>query len=164
MFAVFLGRYALIRPGASFLGSIWSENSAAHRLEVRDATFDKRVMEFAISIPDREFRSPDGISRWVLRAAMQGLLPDEVRLNRRLGMQAADVGDRLVASAAEVERTLDQLEASPLPGRYLDLARMRRVWDTLKQGVGPDTTHSAVTILTRGIMAGLHLIDRERMS
>ena len=37
------------------IGSIWSANSAAHGLDVRDATFDKRVMEFALAIPDREY-------------------------------------------------------------------------------------------------------------
>jgi asparagine synthase (glutamine-hydrolysing) len=159
-----LHRFGIIRPGASIIGSIWAANSAAHALDVRDATFDKRVMEFALSIPDREYRGPDGTDRWILRAAMKDMLPEVVRLNRRLGMQAADVGHRLLASAAEVDRTLQELELSAMAQSYLDLARMRRGWETLKQGVGPETTHASITILTRGMMAGLHLVDRERIT
>ena len=108
--------------------------------------------------------APDGTDRWVLRAAMQGLLPDDVRLNRRLGMQAADVGQRLIDSSAEVDRTLSELEASQLVSMYLDVPRLNRAWESLKQEIGPQTTHATVTILTRGIMAGLHLLDRERAS
>ena len=155
-------RWGIIRPGASPVGSIWSESSAAHGLDVRDATYDKRVMEFALAIPDREYMSPDGMDRWVLREAMRGLLPDSVRLNRKLGLQAADVGSRLLDSAAEVDQTLEQLESSLFVQQYLDTARMRRVWQALQQQVGPQTTHATVTILMRGMMAGLHLLDRER--
>jgi asparagine synthase (glutamine-hydrolysing) len=155
-------RFAVIRPGASTIGSVWAETSAAHGLDVRDATYDKRVMVFALSIPDREYTGPDGTDRWVLRAAMKGLLPEEVRLNRRLGMQAADVGQRLVASAGEVDRTLVDLEGSELVRKYIDVARLRRVWEALKLNIGPHTTHATITILTRGMMTGLHLLDREK--
>ena len=33
-------RYAIIKPGSSFVGAIWAENSGAHGLDVRDPTFD----------------------------------------------------------------------------------------------------------------------------
>jgi asparagine synthase (glutamine-hydrolysing) len=154
-------RFAIIRPGASYFGSVWSENSAAYGVDIRDATYDRRVMEFTLSIPEREFRDSSGMDRRMLRLAMQGLLPDEVRLNRRRGMQAADLGYRLLASAAEVESTFAELDRSELAHRYLDLQRMRGVWQLLQRGVDYISTHDAVTILTRGLMAGLHLAARE---
>jgi asparagine synthase (glutamine-hydrolysing) len=157
-------RYAIIRPGASLIGSMWAENSGALGFDVRDPTLDKRVMEFSIAIPDREFRGPDGMDRWMIRAAMQGLLPDDVRLNRRLGRQAADVGHRLIETAAEVEATLAELEGSELARKYLNLGHVRRVWERLQREIGPDTTHATITILSRGIMTGLHLVGRERMA
>ena len=157
-------RYSIIKPGESFLGSIWAENSAAHHMEIRDPTFDKRVMEFALAIPDREFSGPDGYDRWIIRAAMQGIMPDEVRLNRRRGRQAGDLGQRLVDSAAEVEGALREIERSKLAPEYLSLDRMREVWQALQHEVNSRTTHHAVTILTRGIMAGLHLAGLEKKS
>ena len=47
--------------------------------------------------------------------------------------------------------------------RYLDLERMRRAWQLLQRGVDTISTHDAVTILTRGLMAGLHLAAREAL-
>jgi asparagine synthase (glutamine-hydrolysing) len=150
-------RYAIIRPGASFVGSIWAEKGAAYGLDIRDATLDKRVVEFVIATPDREFVGPDGYNRWLIRAAMQGLLPDEVRLNRRHGLQAADIGHRLVASAPEVEQALTEIEGSELARQYLALQRMREVWTLIQRQIDYDSTHQAMTILTRGILAGLFL-------
>jgi asparagine synthase (glutamine-hydrolysing) len=154
-------RYAIIKPGESILGSIWAENGAAFGMEVRDPTFDKRVMEFALAIPDREFSGPEGYDRWIIRAAMQGIVPDEVRLNRRRGRQAADLGWRLLGSADEVEQAFRDLQASSLAREHLSLERMRRAWDALHTEVNQRTTHEAVTILTRGIMAGLYLAGLE---
>lgn len=157
-------RLAIIRPGASYFGSIWSENSAAYGVDIRDATYDRRVMEFTFSIPESEFRDASGMDRRILRLAMQGLLPDEVRLNRRRGMQAADIGYRLLASAPEVEDVFSELDRSEAVHAYLDLERMRRAWQLLRQGVDHVSTHDAVTVLTRGLMAGLHLVARESLA
>ena len=157
-------RYATILPGRSFLGSIWAENGAAHGLDVRDATFDKRVMEFTVSVPDREYAGPGEMERWLIRSAMEGLMPDEVRLSRRRGRQAADLGQRLIQSAVEVEAALCELESSQLAAERLSLERMRQVWQSLQNGVNARNSQLAVTILTRGIMAGLYLVGLERAS
>jgi asparagine synthase (glutamine-hydrolysing) len=157
-------RYGMILPGASSLGAMWAENSAAHDLDIRDPTYDKRVMEFAISIPDHEYTGAGGMDRWIIRAAMRGMMPDEVRLNRRMGMQAADLGHRLIHSAAEVERTLDDLASSESACKYIDLEGMRRLWASLKNYIGPETAQRSIMILTRGMMTGLHLAGREMSS
>jgi asparagine synthase (glutamine-hydrolysing) len=157
-------RYAILKPGQSFLGSIWAENSAAHGLDVRDPTVDKRVMEFTLSIPDREFSGPDGFDRWIIRAAMKDIMPDGIRLNRRRGRQAADLGQRLVDSSEEVDEALQELDASPMAREHLSLVRMQEVWRSLRQRATSQNTHQAVTILARGIMAGLYLADLERES
>lgn len=39
----------------------------------------------------------------------------------------------------------------------LDVGRMRAVWTSLQEEVNIETTHRAVTILLRGLMAGLFL-------
>lgn len=155
-------RYSVIKPGASFLGSIWAENSAAYHMEMRDPTLDKRVLEFMLAIPDSEFTGPDGTDRWIMRAAMQGLLPDDVRLNPRRGGQASDLAQRLLDSASEVESTLTELEGSDLAQQYLSLKRMRGVWEDIQKNIDQRNTHQAISILTRGIMAGLYLTDLEK--
>ena len=150
-------RHAIIKPGKSFLGCIYAENGAAHGLEIRDPTLDRRVTEFTLSIPDREFTGPDGSDRWIMRSVMQDIMPDEVRLNRRRGRQAADLGQRLIDSAAEVEDAFHEIEGSAMAKAHLSLARMHEAWRSIRQEINQRTTHQAVTILTRGLMAGLYL-------
>ena len=97
----------------------------------------------------------------MMRAAMAGLLPDEVRLNRKRGRQSADLAGRLRASADEVEAALAAVDTAPA-NAYVDVAKMRRAWADVQREATALTTHRAGTILLRGLMAGLFL-NRESM-
>ncbi|NOZ05057.1 MAG: asparagine synthetase B [Chloroflexi bacterium] len=153
-------RFAIIQPGRSLLGSLWAMNGAAFGLEVRDPTLDKRVLAYTLAVPDAVFTGQNGLDRWLIREAMVGLLPDEVRLNQRRGRQAADLGERLLRTAPEMDEALAELAASERVTRYLDVERMRAAWSNLQAEVNTETTHRAVTILLRGLMAGLFLAGR----
>jgi asparagine synthase (glutamine-hydrolysing) len=85
---------------------------------------------------------------------MQDRLPDEVRLNRRRGRQAGDLVPRLRACASEVEVALDELGRGPA-AIYVDVPYMREVWQMIQTQDTPEAFHKTVTVLTRGIMAGL---------
>src|SRR4029077_3784141 len=56
-------------------------NSMAHSREVRLPFLDRRVAEFALSLP-AEFLYRDGLTKSVLRNAVRGIVPDAV-LDRR---------------------------------------------------------------------------------
>jgi asparagine synthase (glutamine-hydrolysing) len=149
-------RYAIIQPGAGRVGDLWAQQGAAAGLEVRDPTLDKRVMAYTIAVPDPMFDSPDGGDRWMMRAAMVGLLPDEVRLNRKRGRQSADLAGRLRASRDEVEAALAAVDTAPA-NAYVDVAKMRRAWAGVQREANALTTHRAGSILLRGLLAGLFL-------
>jgi asparagine synthase (glutamine-hydrolysing) len=138
-------------------GASWAERGAAYDVEVRDPTRDKRLVEFCLAIPDEQYRV-NGQDRALIRRAMKGLLPDEVRLNTRRGMQAADLGHRLLAERPQVQAVLAQLGESKLAREVLDLPKMNRVWQALQQQVNARTTEESMTILTRGMMAGMFLL------
>lgn len=148
-------RHTFINPGKIMVGALHAEMGAAAGLEIRDPTADARVLAFTYSVPDRIFINPEsGQDRWLIREAMKGRLPEEVRLNRRFGRQAADRVQRLRACAGEVDAVLDELAAGPA-ARYVDVAYMRRVWHNVLSEDTFDTYLKSGTILTRGIMAGL---------
>ncbi|MBF0227728.1 MAG: asparagine synthetase B [Desulfobacterales bacterium] len=148
-------RFAFIHPGRSLIGSLWAENSAAYGLEILDPTSDVRVMTFTLSVPDSIFMdSRTGLDRWLIREAMKNYLPDEVRLNRKRGRQAADLVPRLRKCAAEVEAVLEELEKG-IASFYLNIPYMRKVWQMIQTQDTPEAFHKSITILTRGIMAGL---------
>ena len=148
-------RYRILQPARSTVGAIYAELGAAYGLEIRDPTADVRVIQFALSVPDEIFIDPDnGTNRWLIREAMKGRLPEEVRLNRRRGRQAADIVPRLRASAGEVEDALAELEDGH-SATYLDVAYMREVWEQVKAKDSPDARRKAATVLLRGIGTGL---------
>lgn len=114
-------------------------------------------MEFCLAIPDEQYRL-NGHDRWLIRRAMKGLLPDEVRLNTRRGLQAADLGYRLLAELPQVQAMLARLEQCELAREVLDLPKMNGVLQALQKEVNATTTQQCITILTRGMMAGRFLL------
>lgn len=57
----------------------WEDrNSMAHSIESRIPFLDYRLVEFVLGLPD-EFKLSGGVTKRVLRAAMQGILVDPVR-------------------------------------------------------------------------------------
>ena len=144
-----------LMPGRSLVGALWAEMGAAWGLDVRDPTQDARLLAFSFSVPDPIFRDPTtGCDRWLIRAAMEGRLPDEVRLNQRRGRQAGDLVPRLRADANAVETALDELARGPAAA-YVDVPYMRQTWQLIQTHDTREAHSKAVTILTRGIGAGL---------
>jgi len=89
---------------------------------------------------------------------MQGYLPDSVRLNTRRGLQAADIGQRVLSNRSEMARALERLEDHDLAREVLDLTRMAGVMASLEGGLTAQNTVDCGTILLRGLMAGLFLL------
>jgi len=65
-------------------------NSMAHSVETRHPFLDYRLVEFAVSCPP-DLKLRDGWSKWILRDAMKGILPEKIRLRKtKLGFDAPD--------------------------------------------------------------------------
>jgi asparagine synthase (glutamine-hydrolysing) len=150
-----LQRLRLLGIGSSIQGFLNAELGTACGLRVTDPTADPRVLSFCMSVPDKIFIDPQsGQDRWLIREAMKGRLPNQVRLNGRRGRQAGDLIPRLRACNDEVEAALDEIAAGPASA-YLDLARMRQAWNRIQVEDNSEVFRLAVSMLMRGIMAGL---------
>jgi asparagine synthase (glutamine-hydrolysing) len=74
-----------VYEGIANLGSVsravyWYERTAAsYGLEVRHPFLDRRLAEFVLAIPSEQLIG-EGYSKWLLRRAMQGVLPEAIRL------------------------------------------------------------------------------------
>lgn len=97
---------------------------ATHGVDVRDPTFDKRVVEFCFGIPAEQFIR-EGQSRSLIRRGMHGRLPDSTLTRRARGLQSADWHLGMAAIRAEMLAEVTLLEQSPIARRLLDLGRAR---------------------------------------
>lgn len=138
----------------------WHETAARCGVAVVDPTADLRLVEFCLRTPDHLFRR-GGEDRLLLRRALAGHLPPEVLGAARRGLQAADLGYRVLAERIAFAEALDQLEGSPLARHCLDLDRMRGVLAALGRGIDPGSTRACRNVLVRGMGVGLALLRHE---
>ncbi len=150
-------RLSIIRPGRAAGGQTWFEMGGAYGLEIRDPTLDQRVMSFCCSIPQSQYVRDDQ-DRMLIRRAMSGYLPEQVLWNQRRGIQAADIAQRVVDHRSEMEAALVKLEQSELACDYLDLPRMRGVFESVQHRVDRDNFLQCGVVLLRGLMVGLFLL------
>jgi asparagine synthase (glutamine-hydrolysing) len=85
--------------------------------DVRYPFFDRRVVELALALPSY----PWCVGKTALREAMQGLLPDDVRLRPKAPLPFDPVAVRQRRSFDDVVRTLS---AAPGIDRYVDVRRL----------------------------------------
>lgn len=100
--------------------------------EMRDPHADRELLEFCLAVPEWLYRR-NGISRWFARQVFADRLPPEILNETGRGAQApnwfASLNARKPAVAAEIER----IEASPLAGRLIDVARLKRLYSEWPQ-------------------------------
>jgi asparagine synthase (glutamine-hydrolysing) len=132
------------------------------QLDFRDPTYDRRIVEFCLTVPLEEFLR-GGQLRSLAKRAMVGRLPASTLRETRRGRQSADwyvnmgaVRDRM---AAEVER----LQSSALARRLLDLTRMRSLIENWPSSgfERMDVNRSHHIALTRGFSVGRFLLQYE---
>jgi asparagine synthase (glutamine-hydrolysing) len=116
-------------------------NSMRFGVEARVPYLDHRLVEAAVALPDR-LRIANGITKVVLRQAMNGIVPDEVRLDRRkigfavpqvdwLSTSLPAIRAALSDSLAVREGLLDRSGTSALLERPLSVDGGAEVWRAL---------------------------------
>jgi asparagine synthase (glutamine-hydrolysing) len=130
------------------------------QLDSRDPTYDRRVIEFCLTVPLEEFMR-GGQLRSLARRAMVGRLPSST-LNRRLrGEQSADWYLNLAAVRGRMSSEVERLRSSPLASRMLDLQRMSSLIENWpSHGFERYEVMSSHHIaLTRGLSVGRFLMQ-----
>jgi asparagine synthase (glutamine-hydrolysing) len=125
------------------------------RIDPRDPTGDRRLIELCLSIPDSQYLHK-GVYRSLIRRAMVGIVPDQILRERRRGLQSADWRYGFNAAVPALARELGRLRDSPLARQCLDLPRMQALLD---RWPGPNDPNAAsrrdyMIAFGRGLAAG----------
>jgi asparagine synthase (glutamine-hydrolysing) len=113
-------------------------------------------VEFILRVPDDQFRR-QGQSNWLFQRTFRNRLPEPVLNGHRKGLQAADVGHRILRELPAFRECLDSLDSVPEAKEILDMQLLRRSLEDLVAKVDPNTTARAAQILLRGLGVGLFL-------
>lgn len=149
-------RLRLLQPSTSIGPGIMAEIAARNSIASLDPTAGQSLIEFLLRVPDEQFRR-HGQSSWLYRRAFRNRLPEPVLQGQRKGLQAADVGHRILLELPAFREALDSLNSIPEAREILDLQLMRRCLEDLVVKVNPDTTARAGMIFLRGLGVGLFL-------
>ena len=107
--------HAMVTARQSTRGEIWRS----------DPLSDPEVVHYISSLDPALFLS-DAAGRGQARLAMQGMVPDKVRLRRSIGLQAADVSWWVRAKTSEYHDAIDQIAASHSATQFVDVAALRQ--------------------------------------
>lgn len=122
-------------------------------IETRDPTSDRRVVEYCFAIPGSQYLR-NGVGRWLIRRAMEGKLPDQVRNRTTIGAQSSDWNEWFPAMKGEFRAELDRLDRSEMANRCLDLAKMCSLTDQWPERLSIEHHRDYHLMLLRGIMMG----------
>lgn len=113
------------------VGILEKKMSLAYNIAMRDPSRDKRVIEFCFSVPDSQYVRM-GQDRFLLRRAMEGILPDKIRLNSTVrGKQGVDWLQRIEPYWQEMEKELSQLFEQDYMKYYLDVPQLQAILKNL---------------------------------
>jgi asparagine synthase (glutamine-hydrolysing) len=149
-------RLRLLSPAGSIGIGIMTEAGSRHSITFADPTNNLSLVEFMLRVPDEQFRRRSQGS-WLMQRSFRNRLPEPVLRGRTKGLQAADVGHRILKELPEVRQCLDTLDALPEARELLDLKRLRGCLEDLVASVDPNTTASAGQVLLRGLGVGIFL-------
>lgn len=143
------------------LGVITTKRSLGSGVVSRDPTADKRLIEFCIQVPDSQWVR-GGNERYLLRRAMQELLPDKVRLNTAVrGKQSADFVQRLMPVWQNILQEAAAIRNSPLCRYYLDMMKIEeniRIIGNKPLLYQRDEENAGIRLLVRAIICKRFLV------
>jgi asparagine synthase (glutamine-hydrolysing) len=94
--------------------------------EIRDPHADRRLLEFALSVPEQMYRE-HGVPRSFARRVLADRLPSEIVDERRSGPNFTSWFQSMNDRRRDIAGDIERIEASPLASRLLDVPRLKRL-------------------------------------
>ncbi|CAG9620750.1 asparagine synthetase B family protein [Sutcliffiella rhizosphaerae] len=119
----------------------------------RDPTNDIRVINFCLSLPKEQYVL-EGYERSLIRRAMQGRLPDTVRLNQqRRGLQGADVIHRMRKEWHCFMEEIERMSKDSMMADLIDTKVIERAFSNIGKSPRPEMIfEDDFKILTRSLI------------
>lgn len=136
-----LERISKLRPNLTAGRERYARIAASVGVEGRDPFTDQRVVEFCANLPDH-LCARDGWPKFLLRDAMAGRLPDEVRWGRGKPHIGGLYNQHFLVQQ-ELTGNLHLNRLQDLLKDYVEESALRAAWQEFKSGRRADTVYSA---------------------
>lgn len=131
----------------SHLGPLDTKFSLANGLVRRDPTRDKRIIEFCMSLPGEQYVR-NGRERYLIRRAMNGILPDPIRTNTTVrGKQSADWIQRLSPVWTETKHKIEEMLGNKSMETYFNIPKLKQALMKLGDSIDNETWGEEVRML-----------------
>lgn len=117
-----------------------------HGIEIRSPFFDRELVEFCVALPHR-FKLRHGYNRWILREAMQGVVPDKVRFRTT----KANLESDYLPSVFRDERARDLIASCEGLANVLRSKVLTDAWSKYASGSKASLTPDEVAVLVRAV-------------
>lgn len=102
-------------------------------VEKRDPTGDKRVIEFLLQLPNELFLNERGENKQLIKRMMKDILPDKVLFQKKKGLQASDIIERVQVDLREIEGIITHFSTDIISDAFFDKRRMLSDLQLLKE-------------------------------
>ncbi|QAA34723.1 asparagine synthase-related protein [Clostridium manihotivorum] len=140
-------RKSLVDPlPMNHIATIETKLTLYYGLVLRDPTRDKRLIEFCLSLPSDQFVR-NGENRILIRRAMEGILPDKVRLNKTAyGLQSADWLNRLQPKWNEVLKEFKKVAEDESLKPYLNITKINKEVSKLENSLDEEKSDTVLML------------------
>ncbi|EHQ89384.1 asparagine synthase-related protein [Desulfosporosinus youngiae] len=152
-----LRKFAMESTAFTHIATIETKMSLVHGIVKRDPTRDKRVIDFCCRIPGEQFVK-QGQERRLIRRAMEGILPDKVRLNTTVrGLQSADWLQRITPNWDVIKQDIEDVIQNETIQPYIDTAEVERVINKNKVLIDNETRDIDIRMLLVCLIFGVFM-------
>jgi asparagine synthase (glutamine-hydrolysing) len=149
-------RLQFLNPTQSRAGMIWQNIGHHYGIDTFDPTNDRRLTAFCWSVPNNIYFR-EGEYKWLIKHAMQGVLPDSLIHQTRKGRQATDISFRIQKEGVAFQDLLDSFKKEAAIGYYLDIPKMEQLLNEIRLRPDQVSAYGNSIFLLRGIQTGLFI-------
>lgn len=130
----------------------------------RDPTKDKRIIEFCMSLPSSEYVHK-GVDRYLIRSAMKGILPEEIRTNwKHRGVQSGDWVERLKPDWIHIYEEIVQSLNDKDMKKYMDIDKLNMYLENNREINDNTNSEEIYCLLVSFVMYKFFIHYRKKLS
>ncbi len=118
---------SLWQSNTDFIGEYNQHLSTATGIELRDPLGDIRFVQWTLAIPESQFLSEEGKTRWLAKRIAKDLIPPAVINNPKRGQQAADWAHHFSLQLSTLKQEIETCKESDSCKQYLNLDELEEL-------------------------------------